>query len=116
MREELSPNEQAAALWRKYLALSKELLKFIDQQDVDTFLEIVDQRGVLVDRMKALPPHTFRQTQEYRELVTEIRPLDMQVIYKARAWLNKSRRNNSAVKAYDLKAFNPAGNLFNRKY
>ena len=111
-------NEQAAALWRKYLVMSRELLKFIDQGDVDTFLELVDQRVALVDKMKALPPHTFRQTQEFNDLVAQIKPLDMQVIYKARAWLNKSRRNTSAVKAYDLNtlSLNPAGNLFNRKY
>ena len=111
-------NEQAAVLWRKYLTMSKELLKFIDQGDIDTFLELVDQRVALVDRMKALPPHTFRQTQEFNDLVAEIKPLDMQVIYKARAWLNRSRRNSSAVKSYDLSnlSLSPAGNLFNRKY
>ena len=109
-------NKQAEALWRKYLVLSKELLKFIEREDIDTFLEIVDQRAVLVDKMKALPPHTFRETEEFSELVSKIKPLDMQVIYKARTWLNKSRRNTSAVKANDLKTFDPAGNLFNRKY
>ena len=116
MHEAADANRQAAALWRKYLVLSKELLKFIEQQDIDTFLELVDQRTALVDKMKALPPHTFRQTQEFADLVSEIKPLDMQVIYKARTWLNKSRRNNSAVRAYDLKPMNPAGNFFNRKY
>ncbi len=116
MHEGADVNGQAAVLWRKYLVLSRELLKFIEQEDIDTFLAIVDQRSVLVDKMKALPPHTFRQTGEFRDLVAQIKPLDMQVIYKARAWLNKSRRNTSAVKAYDLRNFNAAGNLFNRKY
>ncbi len=115
---ETEANERAAELWRKYLVMSKELLKFIERGDIDTFLELVDQRVALVDRMKALPPHTFRQTKEFNDLVAEIKPLDMQVIYKARTWLNKSRRNSSAVKSYDLSnlALNPAGNLFNRKY
>ena len=76
------------------------------------------KHGDAENKMKALPPHTFRQTQEFNDLVAQIKPLDMQVIYKARAWLNKSRRNTSAVKAYDLHtlSLNPAGNLFNRKY
>lgn len=117
MHENADANEQAAALWRKYLVLSKELLKFINQQDIDTFLEIVDQRCALVDKMKALPPHTFRNTKEFADLVEEIKPIDMQVIYKARTWLNKSRHNTSAVKAYDLtSSFGSAGNFFNRKY
>lgn len=115
---ETEVNEQAAVLWRKYLVMSKELLKFIEQGDIDTFLELVDQRVALVDRMKALPPHTFRKTQEFSDLVAQIKPLDMQVIYKARTWLNKSRRNSSAVRSYDLSnlSMNPSGNLFNRKY
>ena len=41
----------------------------------------------------------------------------MQLIYKAKSWLNKSRRQNATVHAYDLTAaINPIGNLFNKRY
>lgn len=40
----------------------------------------------------------------------------MQLIYKAKAWLNKSRRQNATVHAYDLQTFDPVGNILNRKY
>lgn len=113
---------EARELWQRYLMLTKELLKFIDQQDIDTFLAIVPQRGDLIEKMKALPENQFRETQECKDMIEEIKPLDMQIIYKARSWLNKSRRQNSAVRAYDLTggdavtAVNARGNIFNRSY
>ena len=113
---------EARNLWQRYLMLTRELLKFIDKQDIDTFLAIVPQRGDLIEKMKALPENQFRETQECKDMIEEIKPLDMQIIYKARSWLNKSRRQNSAVRAYDLTgadavtAVNARGNIFNRSY
>lgn len=104
--------------WQLYRTLSEELLKFITKEDIDEFLALAKQRTELVARMKANPAtETFRQTDECRALVAQIKPLDMQLIYKAKSWLNKSRRQNATVHAYDLTAaVSPVGNLFNRKY
>ena len=103
--------------FKLYLTLSQELLKFIGQEDIDEFLSLAEQRGRLVDRMKANPAtETYRKTPECAALIDEIHPLDMQLIYKAKAWLNKSRRKNAAVHAYDLQSLNPVGNIFNKRY
>ena len=103
--------------FKLYLMLSKELLKFITKEDIDEFLSLAEQRGKLVDRMKANPAtETYRKTPECEALVNEIHPLDMQLIYKAKSWLNKSRRKNAAVHAYDLQSLNPVGNIFNKRY
>ncbi len=99
-----------------YYMLTQELLKFIDKNDIDEFLELERQRSDLVDRMKALPEtETYRKTEECQQLIQSIKPLDMQVIYKAKAWLNKSRQQNATVHAYDLQA-NALGNILNKKY
>ena len=109
--------EQAKANWEMYYTLSQELLKFIDKQDIDAFTELTRQRDVIVERMKALPEtEVYRKTEECRALVEKIKPLDMQIIYKAKAWLNKSKRQNATVHAYDLQSVNPVGNILNRKY
>lgn len=110
---------QARNLWKKYVVLTKEMLKFIDKKDVDTFLTLVPQRSQLIEMMKALPPNDFRQTDECKEMIETIKPLDMQIMYKARAWLNKSRRQTSTVKSYDLTSAygsSSSGRIFNRKY
>ena len=112
--------QQASILWNKYLTLTNELLKFISKNDVDTFLELVNQRDKLIEMMKALPKNNFRDTDECKAMIEKIKPLDMQIMYKARAWLNKSRRQNNTVRAYDLTgtagAFAGRGTIFNRKY
>ena len=111
---------QARALWQKYLVLTDELLKFIDKQDIDTFLELISQRDKLIENMKALPENDFRKTEECQNMIEQIKPMDTQIMYKARAWLNKSRRQNSAVKSYDITGtagnFGIRGTAFNRKY
>ena len=100
-----------------YRTLSQELLKFISEEDIDEFLSLTEQRSKLVDRMKANPAtEVYRKTAECRALIDEIHPLDMQLIYKAKSWLNKSRRRTAAVHAYDLEPLNPVGNIFNKKY
>ena len=107
-------------LWQKYFTLTNELLKFISKNDVDTFFELVSQRGKLIDLMKALPENNFRETDECKEMIEKIKQMDMQIMYKARAWLNKSRRQNNAVRSYDLTGvagnFGSRGTIFNRKY
>ena len=111
--------EQARNLWRKYIVITQELLKFIDKKDIDTFLELVPQRSQLIELMKALPANNFRQTDECKKMIEQIKPMDMQIMYKARAWLNKSRRHTSTVKSYDLMSAytsNRSGRIFNQKY
>lgn len=112
-----TPMEQAADNWQLYYVLTQELLKFIDKQDIDEFLGLVGQRNIVIDRMKALPEtELYRQTEACKTLVEKIRPLDLQIIYKAKSWLNRSRHQNATVRAYDLQSFNPVGNILNRKY
>ena len=118
--ENLSPEEvleQARIIWQKYLTLTQELLKFINKQDVDTFLELVPQRDRLIELDKKLPSREYRQLQEFKDIAEQIKPMDREIMYKARAWLNKSRRQNSAVRSYDVSSsLGLRGTVFNRQY
>ena len=40
----------------------------------------------------------------------------MQIQYKARAWLNRSRRRNAAVHSYDTGEGSPVGGYLNRRH
>ncbi len=109
--------QQAKENWDMYYMLTQELLKFIDKQDIDQFLELEKQRNTVVERMRALPEtEDYRKTKECQALVAKIKPLDMQIIYKAKAWLNKSRQQNASVHAYDLQGTQGLGSIFNKKY
>ena len=108
--------ETARELWEKYRVLTHELLKFVDASEIDTFIELVEQRGQIVDLLQALPADPYRVGAEWAALDAEIRPLEMQIQYKARAWLNRSRRQNAAVHSYDLTGASPLGGNLNRRY
>ena len=110
------PHFSEKEIWEKYLDLTKDLLKFIDQEEVDTFLDLVDQRQQLMEMLQSLPDHEFARSPEGVALREQIKPMDMQIMYKARSWLNKSRHNNETVKSYDVTGFMSAGNMFNREY
>ena len=118
MPEELETTAQARKIWQTYLSLTRELLKFIDKKDIDTFLSLVPQRTQLIEKDEALPSHEYRQLDEFKAIAEEIKPLDKEIMYKARAWLNKSRRQNSVVRSYDLgnSLLNRSSVAFNRKY
>ena len=103
-------------LWEKYLQVTKEMLKFINEEEIDTFLDLVEQRQQLMEMLQQIPNHDFARTQAGIELREQIKPMDMQISYKARAWLNKSRQNNATVKSYDMTGFMAAGNVLNREY
>ena len=109
--------QEARTLWQKYFVLTKELLKFSDQKDPELFMELVDQRERLIKKIKALPENDYRQSEECKKLIEQMIPMDKQIIYRAKAWLNKSRRQNSAVRSYDLiESAELRGTVFNRKY
>ena len=81
--------EEARSLWEKYRMLTHELMKFIDEEEVDTFLDLVDQRGQIIEMLQALPADAYRGSADFAALDAELRPLEMQIQYKARAWLNR---------------------------
>ena len=116
----LNPEEtlkEARTLWQKYFALTKELLKFSDQRDSDLFVGLVDQREQIVNKIKSLPKNNYRESEECQALIKQIIPMDNQIIYRARSWLNKSRRQNNTVRSYDLIGSQELrGTIFNRKY
>ena len=92
------------------------MLKYINQQDIDNFLKLVAQRDQLMNLLKEMEPHVFGKTEAGMAIREQIKPMDMQIIYKAKTWLNKSKRQNMAVKSYDITGYMPAGNVFNREY
>ena len=109
---------EARDLWQTYLTLTKELLKFINKQDIDTFLDLVPQRSQLIEKLEALPSKDYLKLDEFKAIAEEIKPMDKEIMYKARAWLTRSRRQNNVVRSYDLgnSMLGRTSVSFNRKY
>ena len=117
MSDEQRARAQAEEDFRLYLTLSEEMLKFISREDVEEFLDLQQQRDALVERMKKNPAtEAFREEAACRAIVARIQPIEQQLLYKAKAWLNKSRRQTAAVKNYSVTPLDmhPAGNFISR--
>lgn len=110
------PQYTEQELWEKYLDVTKELLKIINKGDVESFLKVAAQREALFHMLKDMEPHTFGHTEAGAAIRQQIIPMDQEIMYKARTWLNKSKRQNMAVKSYDITGLMSSGNVFNRKY
>ena len=80
------------------------------------FVDLVDQRGQVIEMLQALPADPYRGSADFAALDAELRPLEMQIQYKARAWLNRSRRRNAAVHSYDTGEGSPVGSYLNRRH
>ena len=68
-------------LWRLYLELSREMLKFLKEDDTDRFLDLDEQRAAVFRQMEACSIDAFKVTQEGRVLLEQLKPIEMQLIY-----------------------------------
>ena len=105
---------QAEELWEKYYMLSAEMLKFIERDEVEVFLQLLEQRTAVQQLLEQLDDKIWPKTTAGQALYAKLKPVDMQLQYNARLWLNKSKQKNQAIKSYDLLGENPAGHLFNK--
>ncbi len=107
----------AETLWKKYLLLTQEMKKFMDRQEIDMVLSLMEQRVAVFDKLQALDEDDFRETDAGKALLAELKPVDLAVQAAARSWLNKSRRQNTAVRSYgrpDFSGYSGSGHIFNK--
>ena len=116
MPDETTARESAAKLWRRYLAVTLDMQKMFDKDDLDMFMELVEQRDGLIKQIDAVPENDFRTSDEFAKIVETIKPIDMQLLYRAKTWLNKSRHQTSAVRSYDVRTYGGVGGILNREY
>ena len=90
----------AQSLWQQFLALTQEMKKFIDKDDVDMFFDLAKQRETVFRWIEALPADDFRGTPEGEALLAELKPLDLAMQQAAQRWLNTARHRSESVEAY----------------
>ena len=107
---------KAEELWQKFFVLSKEMLKFLEREEIDLFLSLMEQRGQIQEMLAALGPSSWTKSLAGQNLYQQLMPVDRQIHYKARQWLNKSKKSQQAVSAYDKMSASAAGSIFNRQF
>ena len=112
MAEE-AKERRAEQLWQKFLVITQEMLKFLTKEDIDEFLELTAQRGELQKQLAALGRVDYTHTEAGQALYRQLKPLDLQVQFMARSWLNKNRQRTVQVDNYGQPA-RFIGHVFNR--
>lgn len=110
-----SKNEQARDLWTKFYVISQEMLKYIEQDNIDMFLPQLEQRLQVQRLLEDLGGNAWVKTGDGQELYQKLMPLDRQIHYQARLWLNKVKQNRKASNAYELMASASVGQILNQK-
>lgn len=104
---------RAAALWHKYEVITQAMLKFMQAENIAEFTALVDQRGRLQQQLEALGTCSYPHTEPGQALYQRLQPLDMQIRYQAKRWLNQNRHRSEVVDGYGQPA-GFIGHVFNR--
>ena len=109
-------NSKAQELWEKFLVLTQEMFKFIEKNEIDTFLELLNQRLKLQEMIENLPKNEYHLSNEGKRVIAQINPINVEIQYKVQLWLNKTKKSQSMARAYDSLGYELAGFSLNRKF
>ena len=92
--------ETAEALWQDYRFLTKEMKKFLIEQDMELFNNLLNQR----ERLQAIIDQTaddgFKASPQGKSLLTEIKQVNQDMTDNMQLLLNRSKRQHQVSEAY----------------
>lgn len=99
-------SEQKAELaerqaWKKFEFLTHEMKRFLDQNDVDTFLNLLEQRNYFEKMIMTSSERTFVKSEEGRALLKELHAINHSISMGVQQWMNKTRGSRNATRAYE---------------
>lgn len=90
----------AQALWQDYHFLTKEMLKFLNKQDMELFYDLMKQRESLQTLIEQTPDDGFKLSSEGRDLLIEIQQDSRDIILAMQIRMGSSKRQHQIFKAY----------------
>ncbi|WP_425058500.1 hypothetical protein SCACP_31540 [Sporomusa carbonis] len=91
----------ARRLWQDYAFLTREMGKMLLKQDLDLFLELMDQRERIQASLDALPEDDFKASPEGRELLTTISQHNKTIAAALQRLYNNTKHRQQVARAYD---------------
>jgi len=92
--------ETAEALWQDYRFLTKEMKKFLIEQDMELFNILLNQR----ERLQAIIDQTaddgFKVSPRGRSLLSEIQQVNQDITDNMQLLLSRSKRQHQVSEAY----------------
>ncbi|EHL04598.1 hypothetical protein HMPREF0322_04685 [Desulfitobacterium hafniense DP7] len=88
------------SLWQDYLFLTKEMLKFLDKQDMELFHELMNQREQMQTLLEETPDDSFRNSPAGRRILNEIREENQILMNRFQATHSKAKQHHQVAEAY----------------
>ena len=101
-------------LWRDYLFLTKEMDKCLVREDLDLFMELLEQRQKLQTLIEAADDD-FAATFAGREFIQTIRQENNRVRLRLTAMYNRSKQKQAVSNAYDAYSARTVGGWMDQK-
>ena len=91
----------AKQLWLDYHFLTKEMVKFLDNKDMELFYELINQREQIQALIDQTADDDFRKSAEGRRLLLEIQGDSHFITHTLQFQLNTGKRQHQVAAAYD---------------
>lgn len=88
------------ALWQDYRFLTKEMKKFLTEQDMELFYNLLNQRDQLQTIIDQTPNDGFKVSPEGRSLLAEIQQDNQYIIENVQFRLSRSKRHHQVSEVY----------------
>ncbi len=93
-------DKTARELWQDYQFLTKEMVKFLEKQDMNLFYDLLNQREQLQPLIDQTPDEGFKVSPEGKKMLTEIKQDSQSIIQNMQLRLNTSKRQQQVSNAY----------------
>jgi hypothetical protein len=103
-------------LWEKFSMLTEEMNKFLDKDDIDTFLELLSQRIYFEKMILQTKETAFIKSEEGQNLLKQMIAINKVLSQKGQLWLNKTRNNRNMSRAYESLGYNNTGFSWDRQF
>ena len=88
-------------LWNDYLFLTKEMSQFLEQQDMDLFYELMEQRETLQKIIEEVRDEVFSLSVVGQQLIQNIQCANRSITLKMQHIVNANRNQHNVSRAYD---------------
>lgn len=106
------PSEE---LWNDYFFLTKEMSKFLGEQNLDLFYELLEQREALQTMIEENKEDQFLLSASGQQLLQSIQQINQNITMKLQSIINNSRNQHNVSRAYDGLGTEFIGNRMDRQ-
>jgi len=100
--------------WRDYAFLTHEVLKFVNRQNWDMVLNLLDQRAMLQQRIDEQGNREFVDSAAGQALIGEIMREEQGIALKMQQSRNQAENRQKVARAYDAYSTVSSGAVLNR--